>query len=143
MVPIAGNWRVDTLVLISHFVLELWRLERRLVDRSKGGPPKDLWGKWVQQLSEEPLNVHQTSYCRRTWTVGHLMAGGGRMSGERMGQLNSGGEGRENGGQASPSQLPPDQAPCQSLLLHITFPPTLKTTKMGSMVIVSLSKQRV
>ena len=69
-----------------------------------------------------------------------------RMSGRmvHLGQLHSGGGGRENGGlRASPSQLPPDQAPCQSLLLHITFPPTLKTTKMGSMVIVSLSKQRV
>ena len=72
--------------MFSHCVLELWRLERRLVGRSKDGPTKDLWGNWGHQLSEEPLSVHQTSFYRRMWTVGHLMVGG-RMGG-RMGQLN-------------------------------------------------------
>ena len=60
-----------------------------------------------------------------------------RMSGRmvHLGQLHSGGGGRENGGQAGPTQLPPDQAPCQS--------PMQSLAKMGSKVIVVCSRLRV
>ena len=64
-----------------------------------------------------------------------------RMSGRmvHLGQLHSGGGGRENGGQAAPTQLPPDQAPCQSPMQSLAS----LTTKMGSKVIVVCSRLRV
>ena len=73
-------------------VLELWRLERKLVDRSKVGRQKDLLRHWGEQLSGEQLGVQAKSTrlptlgrCGHSWTVDGRV----RMSG-RMGQLEVG-----------------------------------------------------